>query len=229
MRTAWLLTGILTTLLAFGSGCMGTHKKLPDAPSKTRTKARRKDHRPEQRDGALARVQAVQTARALVGQRRVVISGQPYRSDCSGLVCAVYSAQGVQLPLSPSPTPRVSASQSIYLAAVEHYHVFKRGLPRPGDLVFFGNTYDANRDGRFNDDVTHMGLVESVENDGTVVILHFASGRVKRGRMNLAHPDVHQMNGKVLNDFLRRKRANDPRKARYLAGQLFVAYAAVLP
>lgn len=224
----WVLLAILSVSLV---ACVSTHKKLPDAPvTKNRTKARKKDKPPQQRDGALTRVQVLQTARSLVGSSQVVIGEQRFRSDCSGFVCAVYEAHGVKLPHSSQPTPRVSSSQSMYLAAAENLRMYTKGVPRPGDLVFFRDTYDANRDGRINDDVTHVGLVESVEPGGTVVVLHFASGRVKRGRLNLTSPDRHKSpDGRVLNDFLRRKRADDPKKARYLAGELFVSYAAVVP
>ena len=220
----------LLALVFLVVGC-GRGHKLPDAPGKTRNRIRKTDKAGQHRQGALLRVAVVESARKLVGSKQVYVSGKTYRSDCSGLVGGVFSAHGVELKHSPNPTPRQSAAQSMYLGASEHYRVYRKGRPRPGDIVFFENTYDANRDGRVNDAVTHVGLVEEVAEDGTVTILHFASGRVKRGRMNLAKPGTHRSptSGAVWNDFLRRKRADDPKAVRYMTGELFVGYAAVLP
>ena len=40
--------------------------------------------------------------------------------------------------------------------------VHHRKVPRPGDLAFFDDTYDANHDGRTNDPLTHVAVVLSV-------------------------------------------------------------------
>jgi hypothetical protein len=95
----------------------------------------------------------------------------------------------------------------------------------PGDLVFFDNTWDYNGDGLVNDTLTHVGIVERQDPDGTVVFISRVAGAIQRYRMNLALPHVHRTaEGRVLNDYIRRKDFDDPAHAAYLTGQLFAAF-----
>jgi hypothetical protein len=97
--------------------------------------------------------------------------------------------------------------------------------PRPGDLVFFRETYDRNRDGERNDGLTHIGVVEAVAKDGTVTFIHRGGGGVKRSVMNLKRPDARgDKRSGYFNDWLRR--SSDADRA-YLTGELFAGYAAV--
>ncbi|WP_224246194.1 CHAP domain-containing protein [Hyalangium gracile] len=175
------------------------------------------------RDG---RELVVATARALVGQPQVRVGGRAYPSDCTGLVEAVYSQAGV--PLKGTSKPGDNGVTAIYRYALNHGRVYNGGRPLPGDLVFFRETYDQNRDGRRNDGLTHVGLVDQVDADGTVTVIHRVKRGVVRYRMNLSKPGVGKdpSTGKVLNDTLR---APGQGRSFALTGQLFVAYASVLP
>jgi hypothetical protein len=95
-------------------------------------------------------------------------------------------------------------------------------------LVFFRETYDLNRDGRMNDGLTHVGIVESVDRGSTVSIIHRVNRGVVRYRMNLDRPGVHRdsSTGDVLNDYLRPPGQN---QALTLTGQLFAGYGALFP
>jgi len=141
--------------------------------------------------------------------------------DCSGLVRAAYHAVGVEL-LSHGTLPGENAVSAIYRRARSAGAVHRK-TPKPGDLVFFHETYDRNRDGQRNDGLTHLGVIESVERDGTVVFVHRGGSGVKRARMNLAQPMKRQTKtGQVLNDYIRR--AEDGQRARF-ASELFSGYA----
>jgi hypothetical protein len=64
-----------------------------------------------------------------------------------------------------------------------------------------------------------------VEVDGTIVFISRVSESIERYRMNLTHPQTHRhANGRVLNDYLRRKRGSDQKGTRYLTGELFAAF-----
>jgi hypothetical protein len=116
---------------------------------------------------------------------------------------------------------------AIYRFAGRHGRVYEGGRPLPGDLVFFKETYDRNRDGRRNDGLTHVGLVDDVEADGTVVIIHRVARGVVRYRMNLGHPDqAASPQGRRWNDWLRTEQPGAPAQ---LTGQLFAGYATLLP
>jgi cell wall-associated NlpC family hydrolase len=173
-----------------------------------------------------AREAVLATARMLVGKSQVKVAGRPYPADCTGLVEAAYAQGGVSLRGSGKSGD--NGVTALYRYAQTHGRVYSRGTPVPGDLVFFRETYDRNRDGRSNDGLTHVGIVDQVGADGTVTVIH----RVKRGvvsyRMNLSKPRVARdpRTKQVINDTLR---APGPGKAFALTGQLFVAYASVLP
>ena len=175
-------------------------------------------------------VKAVGTGAPLTRGRRVAhratglvgASLTPYSvpDDCSGLVRLVYQSVGIEL-LSRGSHPGENATSAIYRRAREtgalHHHT-----PQPGDIVFFRETYDRNHDGLRNDGLTHVGVIESVESDGTVVFVHRGSRGVGRSRMNLRAPGLHAAHGHVLNDYLRR--AEGEERAR-LTGELFAGYA----
>jgi hypothetical protein len=93
----------------------------------------------------------------------------------------------------------------------------------PGDLVFFRETYDRNRDGKRNDGLTHVGIVEQVGADGTVVFIHRGMKGVSRSRFNLRRPGQHlSASGRVLNAWLRP--ASRSLRA-YFAGELYEGHA----
>ena len=173
-----------------------------------------------------ARELVLTTARALVGQSQVKVGGRTYPSDCTGLVEAVYTQAGVSLRGTVKPGD--NGVTALYRYALNHGRVYNGGRPVPGDLVFFRETYDQNRDGRRNDGLTHVGIVDDVDKDGTVTVIHRVKRGVVRYRMNLSKPSVGKDpdSGKILNDTLR---APGQGRSFALTGQLFAAYATVLP
>jgi hypothetical protein len=94
--------------------------------------------------------------------------------------------------------------------------------PRPGDLAFFHDTYDRNRDRKRNDRFTHVAIVEEVEGS-SLVLLHRGAKGVRRLRMDLA-----SRSDPAANDPLRFRRRGDARGTRYLSGELFAAFGELL-
>ncbi|WP_234109534.1 MULTISPECIES: C40 family peptidase [Chryseobacterium] len=90
--------------------------------------------------------------------------GTPYRYggmtrrgiDCSAFVLSVFSAAGMNLP-------RVAAAQAQEGDNVEKEHLQK------GDLIFFSHK-GGNR-------ISHVGIIESVDEDGEVKFIHAATSR----------------------------------------------------
>jgi hypothetical protein len=178
----------------------------------------------ESRQTALA-----QTAGGLVGRSRIEVAGRRYVSDCSGLVRGVYATQRVDLYDGLGDLDGGNGVGRIYTHVVEHGRIHYGPTVYPGDLVFFHNTWDFNRDGLPNDPLTHVGIVETVERDGTVIFVSWVSAGVERYRMNLRYPGIHKTaEGRVLNDRMRRKGSGDSETTRYLTGQLFAAFGTVL-
>ncbi len=164
----------------------------------------------------------VQRSNQLVGLRslRRVSRGVP--DDCSGFVRLAYRSAGIDL-VAHGFLAGENAVSAIFRRALEVGAVHHQP-PRPGDLVFFRETYDRNRDGRRNDGMTHIGVVEGVDANGTVTFIHRGGRGVARGRLNLSFPSRHQLvqGGPVVNDYIR-PAAKGSRA--YLAGELFAAFA----
>jgi hypothetical protein len=171
------------------------------------------------------RAAIVKTASKLVGATTIQANGKRIAYDCAGVTRAIFLAHGIDLYDSSSPDPKANGVRLI------HHHISRHGtfhegpVARPGDLVFFDNTWDYNRDGIVNDRLTHVGIVERQEPDGTVVFISRVAGAIERYRMNLALPHVHRTaEGRVLNDYIRRKDFGDSAETPYLTGELFASF-----
>lgn len=209
-RPAVVLTALLTA-------CGGAHPSLRDAP-----------------DLSLFELQARLAARgaSLVGHAAAFrVGGERFNADCTGFVEAVYALEGVPLHAlmrRAAPGER-SGVVAIYRAASAYGVVFGGGgeWPAPGDLVFWHDTYDRNRNGKADDPFTHVGIVEYVV-DGTVVFLHRGGQAVARGAMTPERPGEKAADGVALNSAIRRK---DARLANVpvLAGALFAGYGRLDP
>ncbi|MBZ4329280.1 CHAP domain-containing protein [Corallococcus interemptor] len=172
------------------------------------------------------RERVLATARGLVGQSSVQVNGKRYPADCTALIEATYAQAGVKFRGALKPGD--NGVTAMYRYAQANGRVYTSGRPAPGDLVFFRETYDQNRDGRRNDGLTHVGLVDGVDADGTVTVIHRVKRGVVRYRMNLARPHMARdpKTGEILNDMLRSPAPGQPH---VLTGQLFAAFGSVLP
>jgi peptidoglycan DL-endopeptidase CwlO len=160
----------------------------------------------------------VDYAASLVGTNNLRPINQNFKNDCSGFVNGVYAMKGRKIAYAKVRKDR-SLSQSLFLTLEDKGLAFKEGRPNVADAVFFSNTYRTP----YNS-ITHVGLVEKVGDDGTVSILHYASGKVARISMNLRHPDTHKdPGGRTINDYVR-KDAGERSRKEYLAGALFHSF-----
>ncbi|HZH04378.1 MAG TPA: CHAP domain-containing protein [Myxococcaceae bacterium] len=212
-----MLRGVWAALALWGAaGCAGRHV-VAESPARPGSSPR---------FSAGSRDRAVRLARSALGGKRVRFNGQSYPSDCTGFIAGVYDQLGAKL-LSEGRRGDNGVT-AIYRYAARHGRVFHGGRPLPGDLVFFRETYDQNRDGRLNDGLTHIGLVESVDGAGTVTLIHRVTRGVVRYRMNLAQRNLRRdpRTDRPLNDYLRKASA---RGGGALTAQLFGGYATLLP
>ena len=175
---------------------------------------------------ALSRSAIVRTAANLVGAKTIESNGRRIAYDCAGVTRAVFLKHGIDL-YDGEPSDSHANGVRLIHAHIRQQGTFHQGpVAHPGDLVFFNNTWDYNGDGKVNDPLTHIGIVERQEPDGTVVFISRVAGAVERYHMNLALPHVHKAaDGRILNDYLRRKDVNDPANTRHLTGELFAQFA----
>jgi cell wall-associated NlpC family hydrolase len=104
----------------------------------------------------LAVRRALDAASGLVGARDIVISGIAYGDGCAALVRAALDAAGVPFP--------PDAAAAALLADARARGALRRGRPAAGDVVFL-----AERPGG---PAEHVGLVQSVGDGGTALVLH---------------------------------------------------------
>ena len=171
------------------------------------------------------RAAIVQTAMRLVGSTTIHSKGRRISYDCAGVTRAIFLEHGIDLYNSTVPDPKANGVKLIHHYVSRHGKLHQGPAVRPGDLVFFDNTWDYNGDGMANDPLTHVGIVERQEENGTVVFVSRVAGAIERYRMNLALPHVHRTTeGRVLNDYIRRKDLDDPATTAYLTGELFAGF-----
>ncbi len=172
---------------------------------------------------AKARALIAQTAADSLGRGALIVEGERYRMDCSGVVRAIYAKAG--FPLGFVHVERESAGDArVIYELVQRTGSLRRAHPLAGDLAFFSDTYDQNGNGLADDSLSHVGIVEKIE-DGTVVIVHHIGTAIVRARMTLARPhERHDDQGRALNHFLRA--ANAARTAKTTA-ELFVAFGSL--
>ncbi len=127
---------------------------------------------------------------SLVGKSELVVKGTRYPMDCTGVVRAAYAFGGVDLAYRFAFYPG-NGVRRLYSTLRDAGLLYSTRYPAPGDLVFWDNTYDADGNGKADDELTHVGMVVAVDAEGTVSYLHhnYRLGPVVE-RMNLVHPDV---------------------------------------
>jgi hypothetical protein len=136
--------------------------------------------------GADAARHAVATAAGLLGSQEIVVSGVDYGDGCAALVRAALGTAGIALPDGDARTL--------------HEHARARGAARRGRAALGDLVFLADRPGG---PAEHVGLVERVAEDGTVVLLHRTERGVARLRLNAAQPwKARTETGKTLNDVL---------------------------
>lgn len=136
------------------------------------------------------------------------------REDCSGLVEAIHSLAGTSLD---------GSVRTMWAEAEAEGRVHDDA--RVGDVVFFDDTFDADRDGRADDDLTHVAVVVRLEDDGTIVMVHRAkTAGIEEIHMDLSAPDHYKAGDVVKNDYLAVRGWSNESGGR-LTGQLFHGFA----
>ena len=155
-------------------------------------------------------------AEALVGHGSLREVARGYSDDCSGMVRYLYANTGIEL-LPARGDPRGNLAAAIYRHARSR-GLLRRHSARPGDLIFFHDTY-----GPLGAGVTHIGIVTHVAGDGRITFVHRTHAGIIRSHLDLRHPRLHRDRAhRVHNDVLRR--ASRARRA-YGAGELLADFA----
>ena len=171
----------------------------------------------------------VAAARSMLGRTSLVVRGRSFLYDCTGTILAIYYQAGIDLlPYFD----RVSGNgvMRLYKIGQQSNLLYTTHYPQPGDVIFWDNTYDMNGDGKWDDPLTHAGVVIDVRPDGTIDYVHqnYAQGIVIE-QMNLLHPSENRRleNGRevVINSPMRMRSEVYMNPSLIFSGQLFRCFA----
>jgi hypothetical protein len=175
------------------------------------------------------------SAKELVGlppEAKVLVNGRSYTLDCIGTVSAIYYKVGIDVQKDFAKFEG-NGVRRLFKSLEARGAIHRDRIPRPGDVIVWDNTWDANGDGdRGNDPYTHAGIVVSVSPDGTMRYVH---EHIRRGivveSMNLLRPaDYYGEDGSVINSALAMssgvgRKDNPPH---WTSGDLWEAFGDVL-
>ena len=181
----------------------------------------------EQKDRACL----VARAQELLGQKsdaKVIINGRPFMLDCIGTVSAAYWSAGYDIQRDFAKYEGNGVNR-LYQTLLFRAALHRLMIPKPGDIIFWANTYDRNKNGILDDDgLTHAGIVVKVDDDGTVSYMHESVTRgVVIAYFNLLHPDLPRSpEGKIWNSpmYLGSNYNNQKNPPHWLSGDLWSAF-----
>jgi hypothetical protein len=152
---------------------------------------------------------------------RRALTWSDYDGNCTGYAGSIFRSLGFNL----RGDVKFMADQAKRAGA------FHNGPPRVGDLVFFHNTWDKNKNGLLDDWWTHIGVVMDVSPTGRVTFGHGGtSGGRAIGYLSVTDPNTYKdASGLIINGYLRAKKTMDLLGTKYLTGQLVAGYATLRP
>ena len=144
-------------------------------------------------------------------------------NDCSNFTRAVYWAvvkkdlfyESQASGAASSDNTDMSSGVAILYQYFKKKQRFSSKKAKEGDIIFFDNTYDRNKNQRIDDPNTHVAIVTKVGDDGTVYFIHGNSGgQIKEGKLNLSEPKNNKKN-----IYLKRKYTWD-KEGKIMSGEL---------
>ena len=137
------------------------------------------------------RLLVVEGALSLLGKNSINVNGETFPNDCTGVVRGAYWYAGIDLARDFAKYSG-NGVRRIYLTLEADGLLYLTEMPLPGDIIFWDNTYDRNKDGAWNDPLTHTGIVVAVSESGQIEYVHsnYRKGIVIE-YMNLLDPDTN--------------------------------------
>ncbi len=118
------------------------------------------------------------------------VNGIFFNGDCSGFIAYLFHLTGLNFrDLYGEGSNGVTA---IWNGLSDMGYILEHGELQAGDIIFFDNTYDRNRNGLRDDDLSHIAVIESVDEYGTATYVHYGSKGVVRAKINISNPEVFE-------------------------------------
>jgi hypothetical protein len=172
-------------------------------------------------------------ANDLVGKKAydiIVVNNKKFRLDCIGTVSAIFYSAGIDITKYFYKYDGGGVKR-FYYTLKDNCALYKKTKPEIGDVIFWDNTWDSNNDGKLgNDYMTHVGMIMSIDDDGTINFIHanYVKGIIIE-QMNLENPTEYKdKNGKIINSPMYINSSLKVHPDHWLSGDLFNHYGAVL-
>lgn len=118
-----------------------------------------------------AQLRLISAAGWALGRSDLSCDGRDFLMDCSGVVSAVYWKAGIDLQAA-YPYYEGNGVSRIYQYLEERELLYRPDRPAPGDLIFWDDSYDRNGNGLADDELTHIGMVVEIAENGEVIYIH---------------------------------------------------------
>ena len=206
---------IFIFLSFFVSGCTSLKLLSPLGPGRELSQ-----HKKPPKISIEKREQLVKLAHQAIGKSRIDLKGSRFRADCSGTIRALFAQ--ARIPLGGIIKNQDDNDVKTIYRYVQKYGQIFKTEPLPGDLIFFHNTYNRSNSGSMNDALTHIGIIEKIDED-IIYFIHHLGRTIIRSRMNINNPkDIYDSKrNQRINHILRRA---DNKHKSYTAGELFAGF-----
>ena len=170
-----------------------------------------------------------ESALSLVGKPNLKFANRSFPWDCSGTVLAALWVAGLDVRGEYGSFGGNGVNR-LHEIARQHQIEYDLPLPEIGDIVFWDNTYDKNEDLKWNDELTHTGIIVDVKPDGTITYVHHDYRRgIVTAEMNLFLPDSRDatlLDGttRIINSPLRMNKDRYLNPDKWLSAQLFRSF-----
>ena len=170
----------------------------------------------------------IEGAETYKGAKSLVINGRRFNMDCSGVVSAIYYYAGIDFSKYYTDL-NGTGTEIIYKSLKDKKLLKKTWLPEPGDVIFWDNTFDRNKNNKDDDALTHMGMVVSCDKQGNITYVHYNYSRgIVYEYMNIRYKNYESriIKGEnvIINSPMRIKGGSRENK-NWLAGQLVNCFA----
>lgn len=174
-------------------------------------------------------IRVIKIARESIGLQTIPpVDGRHFTSDCIGFVNYVYYRAGFDI--FKAYGKGYGGVDSLYDGMEKYGFVYREKQANPGDIVFFDNTYDVKGRKRWDNPLSHVGIIVGNGRFDTLNFIHFANRGVQEGHLNLYYPDTYAVklsDGDLytINSFLRVDRGEGYPKKDYVTAYFYRAFA----
>lgn len=170
------------------------------------------------------REKIVKIANEVKKEKTFIFKGLHFNYDCSGFVNYVYFKAGINL-LNYRVKNYDNGVERLYRLG-EKYFMLSKTKGNIGDIILFDNTVDSNKNGLFDDILTHAAIVIDYDKTKkTYKFAHISSSGWSIGYMNLIYKNVYKKNGIYFNTYLRKNDTNlSTTPSKYLSSNLFNSF-----